>query len=99
MLKSWTCLLLLCCLQCFLLSALLSMSGAIHKIGGTGGHAVVQEKHGEHTFEKVVLVHPSAKASVEVYLHGATVASWKILGNEMLYMRSATHHDGAANGL
>jgi glucose-6-phosphate 1-epimerase len=51
-----------------------------------GGQALVLVKHGEHEFEKVVLVHPAGKASVEIYLHGATVTSWKILGQEMLYL-------------
>lgn len=51
-----------------------------------GGQALVHVKHGEHEFEKVVLVHPAGKASVEIYLHGATVTSWKILGQEMLYL-------------
>jgi D-hexose-6-phosphate mutarotase len=37
-------------------------------------------------FLQLVLVHPSAKASVEVYLHGATVTSWKILDQELLYL-------------
>jgi len=62
------------------------MASGVHKIGSSGGQALVQEKKGEHTFEKLVLVHPSAKASVDVYLHGATVTSWKILGQEMLYL-------------
>lgn len=51
-----------------------------------GGHAVITEKHGEHDFEKVVLVHPTAKSQVEIYRHGATVTSWKIMGQELLYL-------------
>jgi hypothetical protein len=34
------------------------------------------------------LNHGSGKASAEVYLNGATVASWKVLGHESIFMRS-----------
>jgi len=46
----------------------------------------VSEQKDGHVFEKVVLVHPAASTRVEVYLHGATLTSWQILGQEMLYL-------------
>jgi glucose-6-phosphate 1-epimerase len=58
-------------------------------VASQGGQAVISEKHGEHTFDKVILVHPSSKASCEIYLHGATVTSWKVMGSELLYLSPA----------
>jgi len=51
-----------------------------------GGQALITEKHGDTEFQKVVLVHPTGKASCEIYLQGATVTSWKIFGQELLYL-------------
>ena len=36
--------------------------------------------------------HGSGKASAEVFLNGATVASWKVLDHENLFMRSDAPH-------
>ena len=62
------------------------MASAPHKLGSSGGQSVISELKNGVAFEKVVLVHPSAKSSVEVFLHGATLTSWKILGQELLYL-------------
>ena len=64
----------------------LAVCACVRWFASQGGQAVIQEQKGDHVMEKVVLVHPSAKASVEVYLQGATVTSWKILGQELLYL-------------
>jgi len=46
--------------------------------------SVVEVKDKDH-FPKYLLTH-SNSSTVEIYLHGATVTSWKILGTEILYL-------------
>jgi len=45
--------------------------------------------------ESVVLTHHTGKAEVAVSLHGSTVTSWKIFGNEMLFLSKTAVLDGS----
>ncbi len=53
----------------------------------TGACALIEETHNGVVFPKLHLKHPSGRSSVDVYLYGANITSFKILGNEMLFMR------------
>ena len=44
-----------------------------------------EEEEGSDTAKVVVLQHNNAR--VEVYTHGATVTSWKVNGEEVLFLR------------
>lgn len=52
----------------------------------TGACALVEETHNGVVFPKLHLRHPSGRSSVEVYLYGANITSFKILGNEILFV-------------
>ena len=47
-------------------------------------------------FETVELIHPSGKSSAKISTFGATVTSWKIFENEMLFMSKNAITDGSA---
>lgn len=48
--------------------------------------ASVRYAYASQHLDKVVLKHLTGRSSAAIYLHGATVTSWKIMGQEMLYL-------------
>jgi glucose-6-phosphate 1-epimerase len=50
----------------------------------------VEILHTQPDFPKLKLVHANGKASAEIYLHGATVVSWKILEQDLLFVSDKT---------
>jgi hypothetical protein len=53
----------------------------------TGSSSNIEILNDREGFPRVRLLHANGKASAEIYLHGATVVSWKILDNELLFLR------------